>query len=73
MIKVYSKSNCPQCVAVKRWLDMHGVAYEQIDATNHIEELAELGYRQAPVTVVREGVHFYGFDVGKLQQLVSGS
>lgn len=52
MIKIYSKSNCPNCVLTKSLLDRLGVKYEDVDVTvidsamNHIQEL---GYMTLPV------------------------
>ena len=73
MITVYTKDKCPPCAAVKRHLNKAGIQYQEKSATEHIDYLQSLGYRQAPVTVVGEGLHFYGFDVGKLQQIIAGN
>ena len=29
-IKIYSKTNCPYCVAAKNWLKQKGYAYEEV-------------------------------------------
>ena len=57
---------------VKRWLDKEGVEYIEKCATEHIDYLVGLGYRQAPVTVTESGGHFYGFDIGRLQEIKAG-
>lgn len=72
-VTVYSKDNCQPCRMVKRWLEREGVEYIEKDATEHIDYLSVLGYRQAPVTITEAGEHFYGFDIGKLQQIKAGS
>lgn len=54
---------------VKRWLDKEGVEYIEKDATEHVDYLSGLGYRQAPVTITEEGHSFYGFDVGELLKI----
>lgn len=68
MIIVYSKPNCPQCMATYRKLKSLDLAHESVDVTEDADALAfirALGYQQAPVVVVREGVqikeHWSGF------------
>ena len=73
MLTVYVKENCPPCRQVKRWLDKEGVEYNEKPAAEHLDYLSGLGYRQAPVTVTGDGKSFYGFDVGKLQQIKAGT
>lgn len=68
---VYSKENCQPCRMVKKWLEKNDVEYVEKNATEHIDHLAQLGYRQAPVTVI-DSEHFYGFDIDRLQQLLAG-
>lgn len=58
MITVYSKPNCPQCMATYRKLKSLNLPYKSVDVTQDAEALAfirALGYQQAPVVVVREG------------------
>lgn len=33
-IKIYSKSNCPNCTTAKRLLDDKGIGYSEFDAEN---------------------------------------
>lgn len=70
MIDVYSKPNCPQCSATYRKLKALGLAFNSYDVTEDAAAAAfvrALGYSQAPVVVVREGVdekmkeHWSGF------------
>lgn len=68
MITVYSKPNCPQCIATYRKLKALGLPHNSIDVTEDANSLAfirALGYQQAPVVVVREGAaikeHWSGF------------
>lgn len=64
-IVVYSKPNCPQCVATKRRLDKRGAAYTVVDVTEDAGALAfvrrDLGYQQVPVVVLESGAHWSGF------------
>lgn len=70
MIDVYSKPNCPQCSATYRKLKSMGLPFNSYDVTEDAAAAAfvrALGYSQAPVIVVREGVdekmkeHWSGF------------
>lgn len=69
-ITVYTKPDCQPCKAVIRWLDNKGVDYDVKPAMEHIEHLAELGYRSAPVVEHAEG-SFFGFNVPELTKLVA--
>lgn len=68
---VYSKPACQGCTAVKRWLDMRGIAYTTRDVIENADDMAtvqRLGHRQMPV-VVWGGGHFSGFDPGELAKV----
>jgi glutaredoxin-like protein NrdH len=67
---VYTKSNCPQCTATKRWLDGAGVDYAEVNLEEDEQSLAavrSLGYQQAPVVAVDRDVHWSGFNPGLLE------
>lgn len=74
---VYSKDNCQQCTATKRWLNSKDIEHEVEDATSedNITFVKSLGYTQAPVTLVKEDGeivnHWYGFDVNELNKLLA--
>ena len=65
-VTVYTMPSCQPCRMVKRWLDNKGIEYTELEAKDHIEKLNEMGYRQAPVTVLPDGSSFYGFNLGAL-------
>lgn len=51
-ITVYTKTNCVQCAATKRWLDRRQVPYEEaaVDESPAIlEEAQQAGIGQAPI------------------------
>ena len=51
-ITVYTKTNCVQCTATKRWLDRRQVPYEEapVDGSPAIlEEAQQAGIGQAPI------------------------
>lgn len=61
-VLVYSTPTCPDCKALKAWLDEHGVAFVECDLTdpNVVEEAkARTGVRVAPITIAGEVV-LYG-------------
>jgi glutaredoxin-like protein NrdH len=73
MLTIYSKNNCPQCKMVKRWLDNKNVEYNEINIEENpsfIQEVKDLGYSAVPVIKYKD-VHFQGFAIPKLQNVVS--
>lgn len=51
MITVYSKANCPHCDSAKRYLDMHGIAYREINIEQDSEArefVLANGHRSVP-------------------------
>ena len=72
-LTVYSKTDCMQCNFTKKWLNEHGIEYEEINVEedeaglNYIKD--ELGYQAVPV-VVTATENWYGFRPDKLAELV---
>lgn len=61
MIKVYSKKNCQPCLMTKRFLMMHDIQFEEVDATESVaKELAGRGFKALPV-VEAKGKVWEGF------------
>ena len=61
-ILIYTTPTCPDCHALKRWLDQQGLAYEERDLTDPKiaeEAKARTGVRVAPITIIGSDV-FYG-------------
>mgnify|MGYP001586821163 CR=1 FL=1 len=59
---IYTTPTCPDCLALKTWLQREGIEFEERDLTApHIsaEAKARTGVRVAPITLVGEQV-FYG-------------
>lgn len=42
MVTLYSKPNCPKCMATKRDLDKNGIAYTYIDVSESLDAYAYL-------------------------------
>lgn len=65
MITVYSTPTCRQCSMTYMALDSKGIEYEVVDLSENPAALEyvtqELGYSQAPVVVVDDQDHWYGF------------
>ena len=62
VVIVYSTPTCPDCRALKLWLNEHGVAFEERDLTDPVimaEAKSRTGVRVAPITLVGAQV-FYG-------------
>lgn len=59
---IYTTPTCPDCWALKAWLERKGVAFEErdlLDPEIMEEAKARTGVRVAPITLVDEKV-FYG-------------
>ncbi|TQS72879.1 glutaredoxin-like protein NrdH [Rhodobacteraceae bacterium] len=72
-ITVYSKPACVQCTATTRALEAKGIEYDVVDLTKDaaaLEQVTELGYRQAPVVIAGE-THWSGFRPDLIGQLAS--
>ncbi|WNN95990.1 NrdH-like glutaredoxin [Arthrobacter phage Hirko] len=75
VIKVYSKTPCVQCNAVKKHLTKHDADFTVVDVTlpenaGDLEALKALDYMNVPVTFVNDD-HFYGFDPDKLDDAIA--
>lgn len=73
-VTVYTKPDCRQCDATKRWLDERGIDYKVEDAMDEGNLLAikSLGLAAAPVVIVSDGedlandVYWAGFQPERL-------
>lgn len=72
MITVYTKNYCPYCVQAKELLNSLGVAYEEMDITDHPEMIEELvqksGLRTVPQIFVGEKCLGGFSDIAKMQE-----
>lgn len=56
-ILIYTTPGCPDCAALKHWLDDQGLPFEERDLSQPgmaEEARARCGVRIAPVTVIKE-------------------
>jgi glutaredoxin-like protein NrdH len=73
MTTVYTKPNCVQCDATKRYLDRSGIKYDTVDITKEPEALdmiLGMGFSAAPV-VISDAGNWSGFQPDKLNLLAS--
>jgi len=73
MTTVYTKPNCVQCEATKRYLDRTGVEYNTVDITKDpegLELILGMGFSEAPV-VLSEAGNWSGFKPDQLSLLAA--
>lgn len=61
-VTVYTTPTCPDCLALKAWLNQQGVPFVERDLTDpHVveEAKARTGVRVAPITIIGDRL-FYG-------------
>lgn len=71
-ITVYTKQDCVQCKATKRWMDSKGVRYNEVDILNDDAAMARIknaGFLAAPVVETSTGKMFSGFNPKELDNL----
>ena len=72
MIKIYSTSWCPACIKAKKFFDMKGWEYKEINVADKHEDREEVfkvsGQRTVPVIDI-DGEIIVGFDKNKIDLL----
>ena len=70
MIKIYSTPWCPSCVKAKKFFDMKGWEYKEINVADKHEDREEVfkvsGQRTVPVIDI-DGEIIVGFDRNKIE------
>ena len=70
MIKIYSTSWCPSCIKAKRFFDMKGWEYKEINVADKHEDREEVfkisGQRTVPVIDI-DGKIIVGFDKNAIE------
>lgn len=79
-ITLLSKPACVQCTATQRKLDGEELTYDKEDIYEeaNLAIVAELGYKAAPVVLVRDADgsiidHWAGFNPAKISELASAA
>ncbi|GGA43329.1 glutaredoxin family protein [Pelagibacterium lentulum] len=65
MLTIYSTPTCPDCRALKDWLDSEGVSYEVRDLSDQAvmeEAKAHYGVRVAPITAMGDWFTYGTFE-----------
>jgi glutaredoxin len=73
-IKIYTNSNCPYCIKLKKFLKEHGVKFKEINLSVYPEAAKELKYitGQTGVPVVLFGSQkIVGFDEHRLRRVLN--
>lgn len=65
MVKIYSTSWCPGCIKAKKYFDLKGIEYQEINVADKHEDREEVfkvsGQRTVPVIDI-DGTIIVGFD-----------
>jgi glutaredoxin-like protein NrdH len=72
-VTIFTKPNCVQCEATKRWLDRENVTYSTVDLSQNADamhKILDLGYTSAPV-VITDTDSWSGFRINKIQDLIA--
>ncbi|AOR22374.1 glutaredoxin domain-containing protein [Clostridium taeniosporum] len=73
MIKIYSTSWCPDCIKTKKYFDLKGLKYEEINVADKHEDREEVfkvsGQRSVPV-IDMSGNIIVGFDKKKIDEYI---
>lgn len=71
MVKIYSTSWCPGCIKAKKYLDMKGITFKEINVADNKEDRNEVeevsGQRSVPVLDIN-GKIIVGFDKHKIDE-----
>lgn len=74
MIKIYSTSWCPACVKTKKYLDLKGVAFSEVNVADAHEDREEVfkvsGQRTVPVLDIN-GKIIVGFDKAAIDNAIN--
>lgn len=68
-VVVYTQPNCPPCKMVLRLLEAEGIPFEERPAADHLDFLASIGARSAPVIIDEDGKAIFGFIPDQLRRL----
>ena len=73
MIKIYSTSWCPACIKVKKYLNLKGINFKEINVADNHEDRNEVfevsGQRTVPVIDIN-GEIVVGFDKGAIDRAI---
>ena len=74
MIKIYSTSWCPGCIKAKKYFDLKGLQYEEINVADRHEDREEVfrvsGQRTVPVIDINGDI-IVGFDKNLVDEAIA--
>lgn len=74
MIKIYSTSWCPGCIKAKKFFDLKGWDYEEVNVADKHEDREEVfkvsGQRTVPVIDIKGSI-IVGFDKKAIEDAIS--
>jgi len=71
---LYVKRGCPYCAAAKRYLDQHGIRYDEVDVSVDdagMKELEKVSQQDSTPTLVYNGRVLADFDVDQLEEFLA--
>jgi len=72
-VKIYTTPTCPYCLALKDFLQEHGIEFQEIDVASNAKEREEMvkktGKLEVPVVEI-DGEIVVGFDKEKIAKLL---
>lgn len=74
-VKVFSTATCHHCVTAKRYLDEHGIEYEDVDIIHDLKARREMALMtgQYGVPVIKVGTRaMVGWDRKEFERLMAG-
>ena len=74
MVKIYSTATCVYCVTLKKFLQEHDIAFEEVNVAQDRQALEEMvqksGQMGVPVTEI-DGKIIVGFNKEKISELLN--
>ena len=71
---LYVKRGCPYCVEAKRYLNQHGIRYDEVDVLGDdaaLKELEKVSHQDSTPTLVYDGHVLADFDVDELEEFLA--
>lgn len=68
MVKIYGSKTCAPCMQLKKYLELKGVAYEDLDASKHVDYIiAKAGRMIMPITDIN-GAIIIGYNIAAISK-----
>lgn len=60
-ITIYSKQNCGPCIATKSAMKRAGIHFTEVETSESVERLKELGFTSVPVIIIQTEKGAFGW------------